>query len=99
MLAPTLAGNTPRTAVRRRWRATRSIALDMAILAATAALCAVFFVDGGLEALLGGMIGAAIGARAGNGGIVSGALGGLFVGTMFAGLFHEALASLVSALI
>jgi hypothetical protein len=99
MLAPTLAGHPPRTAIGRRWRATRSIALDIAVLGLAAAACAALFLEGGFEALLGGAFGAAFGARDARSNAVSGALGGLFVGAMFAGFFHGALAAFVTALL
>lgn len=97
MLAPTLAGNPPRTAMRRRWRAARSITIDVLVLSAAAAACLALFFDGGLEALVGGAIGAALGARQEHG-MAPGALAGLFVGSMFAGFFHSALVAIVTAL-
>lgn len=71
--------------------------LDLAILAIAATICGLMFFQGGLEALVGGAIGAALTKR--NGGpLSSGAFAGLFAGAMFAGFFHGALINLINAL-
>jgi hypothetical protein len=101
MLAPTLAGTPPRPALRRRWRFAH-ILLDLVVLAVGVGLCGFLLFDGGLEALIGAGLGAVLSARnatthtARN--AVSGALGGLFAGAMFAGFFHNAIEALVFAL-
>lgn len=73
------------------------IALDVAILAIAAAICGLMFFQGGLEALVGSVIGAVLAKRHGAP-LSSGAFAGLFAGAMFAGFFHGALVSLISAL-
>ncbi|QGZ95467.1 hypothetical protein [Terricaulis silvestris] len=96
MLAPTLDGNRPRIAPIARVRE-RSVALDMALLFAAFGIAGVFFFQGGLEALVGGAVGALLGLRnvhwrnARLAGAISGAFAGLFAGALFAGFFHDAL--------
>lgn len=102
MLAPTLAGDGPRTRTAQRVRA-RSLAIDFSVLAVCVAIAAALFLQGGLEALAGAAIGALLGARgaywrnARLAGAVSGAFAGLFAGALFAGFFHGALVAAFTA--
>jgi len=79
----------PRTAA-----AQSGLFVDLALLLAIVALAVALLWRGGLETLGGGLLGAAIAglhtqrAQA----IVSGAFAGLFIGALFAGFFHAALA-------
>ncbi|MEZ5956996.1 MAG: hypothetical protein R3C27_07305 [Hyphomonadaceae bacterium] len=73
------------------------------LMAASLAVCAAFFAQGGLEASLFCIAGAILGARgaakaARLAAAYSGAFAGLFVGAVFAGFFHGALVALVTAL-
>lgn len=70
------------------------LGLDAALLAAAVGVCAVLLFDGGLEALIGASLGVAFGRKT----LVQSAFGGLFAGAIFAGFFHNALASLFSFL-
>jgi hypothetical protein len=95
MTLTTTMGN--RRARARRANPTRlDLRLDIAVLAVAAAVCALLFFHGGLEALVGSAVGAAIGARSGS--HVSGALAGLWSGALCAGFFHGALAALIAPL-
>ncbi|MBC7769938.1 MAG: hypothetical protein H7124_14235 [Phycisphaerales bacterium] len=95
-LTTTLA-SAQRTRQRRTLGFSRYLTLDTFILAAALAVCAVLFSQGGLEAMLGAFVGAILAWREGQ--AVSGALAGLFAGTMFAGFFHGAIAALIQAII
>lgn len=100
MLAPTMAGNSPRIAARHRIRRP-GIILDAALLGLAGAACFAFIFQGGLEALLGALIGAVISTRGERGlaaSAASGAFAGLFIGLMFAGFFHEPIAAFVRAI-
>jgi hypothetical protein len=89
-LTSTMANRRGRTR-----RATRvELSVDVIVLAAAAGLCALlFFQKGGLEALLSAAAGGLIAERR-----VSGALAGLWIGMLFAGFFHGALAALIAPL-
>lgn len=82
-------------------RASRSLlSLDALLMAASLAVCAALFADGGLEAFLFAASGAVLGARNAVRGLrmrgaYSGGFAGLFVGAFFAACFHDALVSLV----
>ncbi len=97
MLAPTMAGSTRA----RRVRATRGVTLDFTLLWIGVAVCAALFFQGGLEALIGAGIGAMLSAHSAGSSTpratISGAFAGLFAGALLAGLFHDAIASLVIA--
>ena len=95
----TLAAATETTPLRRiRFRRSARVALgaDALLMAASLAVCAVFFATGGLEALLFGAAGAILGARRADRGLriqaaYAGGFAGLFVGALFAAFFHGAL--------
>jgi hypothetical protein len=99
MLAPTLDGNRPSVAPIARVRE-RSVALDTVLLCAALGVAGVLFFQGGLEALIGGFVGALLGLRNAHwrnarlAGAISGAFAGLFAGALFAGFFHGALAAI-----
>lgn len=101
MLAPTLAGNNPRTRAAQRVAA-RSRAVDVVIFLVFAGFAAAYLFEGGLETLIGAAVGAAIGLRNAHWrnarvtGAISGAFSGLFAGALFAGFFHGALVALPS---
>lgn len=99
MLAPTMAGNRPRLAARHRIRRP-GILLDAVLLGFAAAACLAFIFQGGLEALLGALIGVVVSARGERGlrpSAMSGAFAGLFIGLIFAGFFHDPIEALVRA--
>lgn len=86
-------------------RRTRRFALsfDAFLMAASLAMCAALFTQGGLEAFVFATGGAALGARHAIRGarlaaMYSGAFAGLFGGALFAAFFHNALAALVQLL-
>lgn len=91
MLAPTVTGHRPRAALRGRWRRTRGVGVDLAMLALMIALCFAFLLQGGFETLIGGALGALAASRRGLVSTLSGAFAGLFAGALFAGFFHQAL--------
>jgi hypothetical protein len=101
MLAPTMAGNSPRLAVAPRIRRP-GIVLDAVLLSLAVAACLAFIFQGGLEVLLGAVTGVVISARGERGlraSAMSGAFAGLFIGLMFAGFFHDPIAAFIRALI
>jgi hypothetical protein len=101
MLAPTLAGNGPRTQAAQRVR-TRSSALDLMLFVVFAGVAGAFLFEGGLEALIGAAAGSALSLRNAHwrnarvASAISGAFAGLFAGALFAGFFHGALVALAS---
>jgi hypothetical protein len=102
MLAPTLTGDGPQTALRKPWLSTRHLVLDGALLAAALGVCAMMLFQGGLEAVIGAGVGALMGARQApqhsvSRSAISGAFAGLFVGAFFAGFFHDAIARVIAA--
>ncbi|MEQ1818747.1 MAG: hypothetical protein ABL871_09055 [Terricaulis sp.] len=97
----TLATVTETTSLRRTRRF--ALSFDALLMAASLAVCAALFTQGGLEAFIFAAAGAALGARHAIRGarlraMYSGAFAGLFVGAMFAAFFHNALAALVQLL-
>jgi hypothetical protein len=101
MLAPTLVGRSPRSALRlRRPANARSAALDATLLIIAMGVCGVLFFDGGLEAMIGSALGAAIAIRktASPAALCSGAFAGLWIGAMFAGFFHEPIVAVLTDL-
>lgn len=102
MLAPTLTGNGPQTALRKPWRKTRDLVVDGALLALGLGVCALLLFDGGLEAVIGAGLGALIGARDApqhsvSRSAIAGAFAGLFAGAFFAGFFHGAIITAIAA--
>ena len=80
-----------------------ALSLDAFLMAASLAMCAALFAQGGLEAFVFAIGGGVIGARralrgARLRGVYSGAFAGLFVGALFAAFFHSALAGMVALL-
>jgi len=73
-------------------------AVDAPLLAAALAIAGALFFQGGLEALIGAATGTLIGAgqRKGLATVISGGFAGLFVGAMFAALFHSAIVGMVA---
>jgi hypothetical protein len=101
MLAPTLAGRSPRAALRLRRSATaRGSVLDATLLLVAIGLCGLLFFEGGLEALIGSAAGAAVAVRrtAAPSLLCSGAFAGLWIGAIFGGFFHAPIVTLVSHL-
>ena len=93
-MAPTLAGN----AVRSRRKAASHIgamSLDAVVFAIAATVCVILIGEGGLEALVGAMVGA-LTARAPRTAL-SGAFAGMFVGALFAAFLHNALSVVFGA--
>jgi len=80
-----------------------ALSFDALLMAASFAVCAALFAQGGLEASMFAMAGGIIAARRAPRGVrvrhfYSGAFAGLFVGAMFAGFFHDGLISLLQLL-
>ncbi|MBK6705671.1 MAG: hypothetical protein IPG56_19185 [Caulobacteraceae bacterium] len=79
-----------------------ALSFDAFLMAASLAVCAALFAQGGLEAFAshgGGVIGARRALRGARlRGVYSGAFAGLFVGALFAAFFHSALAGMVALL-
>ena len=89
--------------VRLRRTSDMAMSVEVVLLTASLAICAVLAAEGGIEAALFCFAGLAIGARnARRGGRWAGAFStgfaGLFIGALFAAFFHGALAALVQAI-
>lgn len=90
----TLANTSAGLGRRRSGVVHSAFLVDLVLLSVIVWFAAAFMWQGGLEALCGGLLGAAAAAqqtprpRAS----VSGAFAGLFIGALFAGFFHAALA-------
>lgn len=103
MTLATVSGTSRPRRLRLRRTGQVALSFDALVMAASLGVCVVLFAEGGLEAGVFCMAGAAIAARNAAPGArlsssFSGGFAGLFAGAMFAAFFHGALVALVSAI-
>jgi hypothetical protein len=98
MTLATVSETTRPKRMRLRRAGRVALSLDAFLMAASLAVCALLFTQGGLEAFIGALAGAIIGVRNAERGerlraAFAGGFAGLFAGALLAAFFHGAIAA------